>query len=501
MAIIETFDEEEKGTTGEDQQDIGALAQGAAPAPQAGTGQAVGGQAAPTSSGSFTNLQKFITANRPKIQRQGEQTTERLGGDIGQAQETYGQRTKEATEAAKAGTLDTEAFTGGKSLSDIAGAEETGKYIAGKYAGPSASEFQTGSQEDWTKLRAADEALKATGTQAGLAETLQQDKSGGYGRGLSRLNAALMGREATAQAGLGAAREQYAGAEEQAGLGRQGTLEAIEAARAASEGQGKSFKDWYEGKRGALETGLTTAAQEATTRDAELERVREKGEYETAAQKAIDEQLHNSRLLSLRDAAETTAFADPNSEFYIPQGAPVEDVYRTADAYAISKHPPGDKLLALRRKLYASIGRLGESPTGFGTDANLKAIQTSAGLQAGELYDPNAELAQRYELGKGASPEQLAEYQSLKALESMGLGTQFGAAVDPTTGGFAEQRLDAYQPDTAASYEGLRQQVRDAYAASNTPEARAEYDRRKREERLKAAAAGGAFGGAYENNN
>jgi len=436
MAIIQDpMADEEKKEGAEDTSDIGALAQpAAAPGPQAGQGQAVTGQAKPTSSGSFTGLQKFVEANRPKIQRQGEQTTERLGGAVAGAQETYQDKATEASKGASEAILDTETYTKDKGLVDIAAddaLDTTKKYMGGVYGGPTAKDFQTGSQEAWSGLQKADEALKATSTQAGLSKTLQQDKTGGYGQGLSRLNAALMGREKSAQAGLGAAREQYSGVEEAAGATREGVFSDIDAAKAANVEQGNAFKDWYAGKRSALEGDLTTAASDATTAayaeskaDAEARIRDELLTYGAGARSDIAKEQ-----MALYNASGSAGInpMDPN---YIPQVG--QSIVDTRDIRLLSDY--GDDDIAT---------------------TNQAALDK---MIADQVANP-AHTGLKYGIGAGMDEATKSRADALNKLATQGVGT----GIDYTTD---QGAINPYTMNASASnMAALKKLVEDQYAA------------------------------------
>jgi hypothetical protein len=427
MAINKTFEEEEDKGVGaqEEEQDINALK---APVPAGGApqgGQSVGTAPKPTSSGSFTNLQKFISANKPKIQRQGQQTAERLGGEAEAAKSEFDTTTAGLHESIEGSTLQgTDQFTGGKGLAEVTESEEWKKYMPGsQWEGKTQEEIAGEFKDPLAKLGRAVTNVEGTGTQAGLARAVQTGKEGAYDRGLSTLNAALMGRGKETQAALGALRDKYKGSEEAAKQAQRSVTGHQEQAKARNLQQQQRFMDWVGSKGGQLESGLEAARRTADIAQAARERTAELSKLTGKSPEILENELMNIRN---EEEASSKAILDKQL---------AQD---PANAEKYSKEH-ADRMTELYTKLMVDP---------IGEDSRYGDI---AGEVVGEKRDVG------YGLGGGATAEQRAAYEALSKIYGETDSTQ------PFEAEFDQARPDFYQP--SEDYDAkLREYIRSQWA-------------------------------------
>lgn len=208
------------------------------------------GQGAPTASGSYTNLQKYLSENESQgqglAQKFGEKITQEGEAAKKSVDELYNKGTQ-AVESARVPTssiIDEATASPAAVQSDAAKKAQLLRERDASYAGPSRLQDLEGYQDAESKVKSAGDRISLADTEAGRMELLRELSGPGAGRGKLALNQLLLTGTPGVGDTLAAAAQPYRGlqdylSEKSTDIGQRATTAADEAAATSSGVRGK----------------------------------------------------------------------------------------------------------------------------------------------------------------------------------------------------------------------------------------------------------------------
>lgn len=189
----------------------GGSGQAAQTAPGGGQGPIMGGAKGPTSSGRFTNIQKYLGANRgnmlgQQLQAKTGERVEKTKQNIGQAAQTFGQQAQANTVRDTDNTIGRAVENATEWANDPTKLQQFTALRTAQYGGPQSLQDLQG-QQNLAALQAQNQRVqdiaKSAGTEAGQGVLLRQMFARPtYTGGQQRLDQLLLGRTAGVNQGL-----------------------------------------------------------------------------------------------------------------------------------------------------------------------------------------------------------------------------------------------------------------------------------------------------------
>lgn len=208
------------------------------------------GQGAPTASGSYTNLQKYLSEN----ETQGQGLAQKFGEKITQEGEaakksvddlyTKGTQSVESARVPTSGIIDEATQSPVAVQADAAKRAQLLRERDASYTGPASLQDVEGYQDAESKVKSAGERISLADTEAGRMELLRELSGPGAGRGKLALNQLLLSGTPGVGDTLAAAAQPYRGLQDylsgkSTDIGQRATTAAEEAAATSAGVRGK----------------------------------------------------------------------------------------------------------------------------------------------------------------------------------------------------------------------------------------------------------------------
>ena len=217
----------------------GGVASAAASTP----GAITGGEKAATSSGSYSDVGRYLKANKPRIGQYANQIAGKVSNKVNEASAATQDEVTEKQEEIDAARLPGTDFYEGRDVTDL----DVGKsqdLLGGQWGGPSAEDVALSTLSG---LEGARDLANLSGSYSGSKELIgqtMQPTGGRYTRGMTSLGAASLQGDATARGTLGQSREAAESAYTR-GVESENTLQDnVEQGIEANKQAGENFAKW-----------------------------------------------------------------------------------------------------------------------------------------------------------------------------------------------------------------------------------------------------------------
>ena len=359
-----------------------------------------GGDKPATSSGSFTDVGKYLKANKPGIQKYASGIAGKVAGQVGEASQAVENEATGIQSEIESSKLPGSNFYQDKDVSNL-NVGESQKLLSGGWGGPSVEEAALSRLTDLGKARdLANLSSSYSGSKQLIGEAVRPE-SGRYSRGMTSLGAASLQGDQGARQTLSDVRDQ-AGAAYEAGLASQDSLrEQVGAGIESNKAAGGDFLKWLQGQEAnTLQSAKDMESQRAQSLQTRL------GEEEGTVDQIMRAQNSQALIDSL------------GGENYLRSQANLWDLLKTKGVGEVTTMP---KLS--QEEVQQGLGALSKRTSAFDTLRGSFGRDIS-GLQSNIPADKNAILNAATSAANfgGLSAQQIGQANALAAIG----GGQYG---------------------------------------------------------------------------
>ena len=221
-------------------------------------GAITGGQKAATSSGSYSDVGRYLKANKPRIGQYASQIAGKVSGKVNEANTATQEEISGVQKDIDAANLPGSNVYEGKDIRDV-NVEQGRDILAGGWSGPSPEEIAL---KNLSELEGAKNLADLSGSYSGSKELIRETVAPGagrYSRGMTSLGASSLQRNQAARESLGQAKDLASGLYGQAVEGQEALRESARQGLASNEQKSSDLATWLKN----YEQGINTAATQA----------------------------------------------------------------------------------------------------------------------------------------------------------------------------------------------------------------------------------------------